>query len=542
MPDTGVHEHRPGMGPHVCVQREAVEPTVSDDAPALVRQTLESPGRPLDSQTRAYMEPRFGLDFSRVRVHTDDVAAQSAGALNARAYTAGSDVVFSAGHYTPNSAAGRSLIAHELTHVVQQSEGPVAGRPIAPGMKVSDPADRFEQAAAATNRTHPKPAAADSDGAVAIQRVDEPAKTKNTPKGSKAPKKPEKEEITAPSPNKGVPATKTTAALPYEKWEKIENRISPELGINFLEIGRVATVDVKQQLYDVFKPYDADIVDRNQKWANLLGIPLAAAGNVPQDPGPSGNAPSPTYSITGGLGGMIAQVGQVAVGKILDTGSVGEAKARANLDSESLVGDVLTTDSPIFDKFEQDALGEVHAKANLDWNDLQQKFPPDIRPDLGPPYYARYVRREYGPHGSRVKSVIQQFQEKLKPYLEKLKARLEVLRKLAQRNRRLAAFTTGAVAGGIIGGAVGVGLGGSSLGGRIGGGLLGLFAGGVAGGLIGGIAGEFLAKSETPKDETRSTDERQQDRTDLKTIGPDKDDEKEEKEDEATAKKEDEGK
>src|SRR5581483_6295874 len=177
MPDTGIHEHRPGVGPHVCVQREAIDPAVSEEAPALLRQTLASPGRPLDSQTRAYMEPRFGRDFSGVRVHTDDVAAQSSNALNARAYTAGSDVVFSAGRYTPNSAAGRSLIAHELTHVVQQSDGPVAGTPIAPDMRVSDPGDRFELAAEAKANAGPASetrTADDSQGALAIQRDTEP--------------------------------------------------------------------------------------------------------------------------------------------------------------------------------------------------------------------------------------------------------------------------------------------------------------------------------------------------------------------------------
>ena len=238
---------------------------------------------------------------------------------------------------------------------------------------------------------------------------------------------------------------------------------------------------------------------------------------------------------------MIAQIGQVAVGKILDTGSVGVAKARAALDAEALVADVLTTDGPIYEGFEGDALKEVHKKADEDWRSAEGK-PEFISDEASPSYYARYVRTEFGPHGSRVKSVISQFQAKLKPYLDRLKARLEVLRKLAQRNRRFAAATAGAVAGGIIGGAVGIGLGGSSLGGRIGGGLLGLFAGGVGGALIGGIGSEIFGKSETPKDETRSAEDRAQDRSDLKTIGPDKDEQKEEKEDEATAKKEDEGK
>jgi hypothetical protein len=85
-----------------------------------VRETLDSPGQPLHESVRPFMESRFGLDFSAVRVHTDSRAATSAKALNARAYTAGSHLVFADGQYNPGSESGRTLLAHELTHVVQQ--------------------------------------------------------------------------------------------------------------------------------------------------------------------------------------------------------------------------------------------------------------------------------------------------------------------------------------------------------------------------------------------------------------------------------------
>ncbi|HEU4389386.1 MAG TPA: DUF4157 domain-containing protein [Blastocatellia bacterium] len=81
---------------------------------------LRSPGQPLDSDTRAFMEPRFGHDFSRVRVHTDPYAAQSAREVNALAYTVGRDVVFAAGQYSPKTTNGQHLLAHELMHVAQQ--------------------------------------------------------------------------------------------------------------------------------------------------------------------------------------------------------------------------------------------------------------------------------------------------------------------------------------------------------------------------------------------------------------------------------------
>ncbi|MCI5157892.1 MAG: DUF4157 domain-containing protein [Candidatus Electrothrix sp. AUS1_2] len=87
----------------------------------LIQNVLSSPGQPLDAGTRSFMEPRFGQDFSGVRVHTDRLAAESARAVNARAYTVGRDVVFGEGQYVPGADEGRGLIAHELVHVGQQS-------------------------------------------------------------------------------------------------------------------------------------------------------------------------------------------------------------------------------------------------------------------------------------------------------------------------------------------------------------------------------------------------------------------------------------
>ena len=94
------------------------------EVPPIVHEVLRSPGQPLNPATRAFMEPRFGHDFSRVRVHTDAKAAESAREVNALAYTVGRDAVFGAGRYEPHSLAGRHLLAHELVHVVQQGANP----------------------------------------------------------------------------------------------------------------------------------------------------------------------------------------------------------------------------------------------------------------------------------------------------------------------------------------------------------------------------------------------------------------------------------
>jgi hypothetical protein len=102
--------------------------------PSSVHDILRSAGRPLDPDTRAFMEPRFGHDFSRVRVHADATAAESARTLSADAYTVGRDIVFGAGQFAPGTPSGQRLLSHELTHVVQQRR---ASAPVARGVSVA---------------------------------------------------------------------------------------------------------------------------------------------------------------------------------------------------------------------------------------------------------------------------------------------------------------------------------------------------------------------------------------------------------------------
>jgi uncharacterized protein DUF4157 len=98
-------------------------PRAAPEAPPSVHKALRSSGEPLGAALLAFMEPRFGHDFGDVRVHVDDLAAQSSAAVGAAAYTVGAHISFGAGQYSPISGAGRLLIAHELAHVVQQRQG-----------------------------------------------------------------------------------------------------------------------------------------------------------------------------------------------------------------------------------------------------------------------------------------------------------------------------------------------------------------------------------------------------------------------------------
>jgi hypothetical protein len=126
----GCPKCRDGQGTRAHLQAARVRP---DDAAAMpvppaVHEALRSPGQPLAPAARAFFEPRFGHDFGRVRVHADARAAAAAQAVRAKAFTVGQDTVFGHGQYVPETDSGRQLLAHELTHVVQQSAGGSGGR------------------------------------------------------------------------------------------------------------------------------------------------------------------------------------------------------------------------------------------------------------------------------------------------------------------------------------------------------------------------------------------------------------------------------
>ncbi len=104
------------------VQAKATSGSISEINPDIEShiQSVKGAGQPLSASERTFFEPRFGADFSNVRVHNDTRAADVAQSVNARAFTIGHDVVFGAGQYSPGTCEGRRLLAHELTHVRQQ--------------------------------------------------------------------------------------------------------------------------------------------------------------------------------------------------------------------------------------------------------------------------------------------------------------------------------------------------------------------------------------------------------------------------------------
>ncbi|MEU4038545.1 DUF4157 domain-containing protein [Streptomyces collinus] len=153
-------EHRHGDG---CGHEGFKDPAVQRSS---VHDVVRSPGRPLDQATRTDMASRLGADFSDVRIHTGSAANASAAEVGARAYTSGNHVVLAAG------GGDAHTLAHELTHVIQQRQGPVSGTDNGNGLRVSDPSDRFERAAEANARAvMSRPAPRATSG---VQRSDGP--------------------------------------------------------------------------------------------------------------------------------------------------------------------------------------------------------------------------------------------------------------------------------------------------------------------------------------------------------------------------------
>jgi hypothetical protein len=129
------------------MQRSAASPWAGGSLPRAVHEVLAAPGAALDAGTRSSMQASFGQDLSHVRIHADTEAAQSASAVGAAAYTVGNHIAFAYGRYEPQTAEGRALLAHELTHVVQQGRaGAALQRDPAEPTEIDDDKDAEEEA------------------------------------------------------------------------------------------------------------------------------------------------------------------------------------------------------------------------------------------------------------------------------------------------------------------------------------------------------------------------------------------------------------
>jgi hypothetical protein len=210
------------------LQRRAADRAEPEAVPQTVYDVLSSPGRPLETDTRGDMEQHFGHDFSQVRVHADAQAERSARDVHADAYAVGNDIVFAPGKYAPRSAEGKQLLAHELTHTVQQSSGMAArgvARSAAHALRLTPPDHPAEREAdAAANAVR-------QGRTVAPVRLHDVALSRDenfTPAPASAMALP------TPAPPPPVP-------LPPSTQQATDERTKWEAGTEVLKIGIVAT-------------------------------------------------------------------------------------------------------------------------------------------------------------------------------------------------------------------------------------------------------------------------------------------------------------
>ena len=197
------------------------------------------PGQPLDSNARDFLEPHFGYSFENVRIHTDTQADQLSKNFNATAFTTGTDVFFREGAYNPNTRDGMHLLAHELTHTIQQSQGPVSGTPNEDGISISDPNDSFEIAAEQTANTIMNSSAPSSNAPAteAVQREANPEEDEQLqlkPTSSTLPTlqretAPEEEEEIQTKRDSNAPIFLQRETMPEEE-EEVQTKREPSSG------------------------------------------------------------------------------------------------------------------------------------------------------------------------------------------------------------------------------------------------------------------------------------------------------------------------
>jgi hypothetical protein len=466
---------------HSCIRGYAQDSRVQPQASALVRNVLDSPGRPLAQETRESMEQQFGKDFSSVRVHTDNSARNSTEVLGATAYTVRNHIAFAPGTYAPETTSGRNLLAHELTHVVQHGSAG-HGAPDR-GFTISSPTDASEHIAdgIAEGRVNPRHASTlplgvtATNGAQLIHR--------KTPKGAPA--------STPAAPQYG----------PDEAWLFAENRIITELQTRYEELVRAATFQTKSQILDFFGPYDNDL-KADSTFNTIVAIASGTAGNTPNDPSsiqrpgagdspttPHGPIPA-TFSVTGGVAGGISAALQPLVGLILDTSKVGDVKDRLQTKVDTYLVEELTTSSQVYTDYEAQARDEMRQYFLSSWSETDRKHDAAGLSQLVNET-AQHARASYGiasaVGGQVINAVKAYVDSQLKPLIPELD-KLET----AHRRKRVGAYALGAgLVGGLLGGALGFGLGGGS----------GLWKGALGGALIGGglgAAGAAIANWVTP--------------------------------------------
>ncbi|MFD4531620.1 DUF4157 domain-containing protein [Kitasatospora sp. NPDC058397] len=250
------------------LEQEQEQHAAADVQRSAVHEVLRSAGTPMADGIRAEMETRLGADFSDVRLHTGATARESAAGIGARAYTSGSHIVLGAG------GGDKHTLAHELTHVIQQRSGPVAGTDDGTGLRVSDPSDRFEREAEANaSRVLSRPLARESEAEHAAHAAHAHGTQAVEPSVQRRPAtKPAGEEGDHTHVDPDYPGLRLVLdeKLTKEYYEKIYQLAGSEERVIFDEDGSYGYIKVDDDLETYYKLVNME-VGPEQAQADLSG-------------------------------------------------------------------------------------------------------------------------------------------------------------------------------------------------------------------------------------------------------------------------------
>jgi hypothetical protein len=297
-----------------------------------------------------------------------------------------------------------------------------------------------------------------------------------------------------PSPERAEAPTVVTAL-----WDRVEPFVDTELEIAWEELGGAATRQTNEQVQNFFGRFDRS-AKADQKFSDIINIAAGGGGNALQD------KLSDYASLSGGIGGAIAQAVQVLLAHALNTDRVGEVRSRAQEAADKIEREEFTVTSPLFMAIEQTALASIEQEfGDIDswWILVSASHGPseaseaDVRKAID--RWGILVRGEYGVNSEFAQGVLKDLHEAVQDILDPVEAPLR--RELRERRMQTGALA-GGITGALIGTALGAGLSGGSVGGWVAGGVIG-WIGGELLGLAGGAIASWLSKPEPEAAEKR---------------------------------------
>lgn len=441
-------------------------------------------GQSLEGGVRRKMESAFGADFSSVRVHTDQRAHELNQAVNALAFTTGQDIFFRDGLYEPASSGGQELLAHELTHVVQQGGEKIHGK-----LVVGAPDDEYEQEADLVAKS-----VVSADGSQTAREIESPRGSARVQRQAASPAGTTTAQTTTPPVQQQQSAVDVAANYEADALNFFETNMSTEfrtaVAVEGAALGRHAASTSGDQVRQICEPFEKD-QEIDTAVLNTV-FSLAGGGGSIAEGGTSGTAKD-AASRQANIGSRIVRAGLGVVQVWLPTlagyrtvGSLKEASQRQLGEAAASGGETVSAQFQDYENAVMDAL-------RGDWQDDIDRVKRSIQTDPNPQNvasigrfywsiqrntYLDRLRSQYGSQSPYSASMVNSIISMLQPRLAQLRQHLQEAKDHRERVQGLSAIGAGIAGGAAIGAGIGVwGFG------------VGALPGAVIGGVVGGVLG-----------------------------------------------------